>query len=313
METAQPQGGRNLGWGSRMRSRRVALVAVVAVAGVFAASGGEAGAERQVRRADADSSGATPQANAQLTRIRDGQGAVGGGGARKSSLRCERYAAYGGGLPGHLGARGGLRDADKNGGLQEGDLYVLVCYDAAGNEVVNELRRYDPSAPAAPPVDPKVLAQEAKQDLALPLPGVQTSPPPEHDQLVNLPSWLWVEDWSPRSATASVPGVSSTVTATPTKVVWDMGNGDQVVCRGPGKPYDLSLKEHQQSSDCTYTYRASSAGQPGQRYQASATMTWSVSWTASGAPGGGDLGEASRTTTFSMRVAEGQALVSEAG
>jgi hypothetical protein len=293
-----------------MRSRRVALVAVVAVAGVFAASG-VAGAERQVRRADAGSSSGTPQANAQLTTIRDGQGGGGGGGgARKSSLRCERYDAMGGGVSRFPLNRTALGD---DGGLQRGDYYGLVCYDAAGNEVLNELRRYDPSAPAAPLVDPEVLAQEAKQDLALPLPGVQTSPPPERDQLVALPTWLWVENWGPQSATASVPGVSSTVTATPTRVVWDMGNGDQVVCRGPGKPYDLSLKEHQQSSDCTYTYRASSAGQPGQRFQASATMTWSVSWTATGAPGGGDLGEVSRTTTFSMRVAEGQALVSEAG
>jgi hypothetical protein len=293
-----------------MRSGRVALVAVVAVAGVFAASG-VAGGERQVRRADAGSSSGTPQANAQLTTIRDGQGSGGGGGgARKSSLRCERYDAMGGGVSRFPLNRTALGD---DGGLQRGDYYGLVCYDRNGREVLNELRRYEPSAPAAPLVDPEVLAQEAKQDLALPLPGVQTSPPPDRDQLVNLPTWLSVEDWSPRSATASVPGVSSTVTATPTRVVWDMGNGDQVVCRGPGKPYDLSLKEHQQSSDCTYTYRASSAGQPGQRYQASATMTWSVSWTASGVPGGGDLGEASRTTTFPMRVAEGQALVSEAG
>jgi hypothetical protein len=294
-----------------MRSRRVALVAVVAVTGVFAS--GVAGAERQVRKADAGSSSGTPQANAQLTTIRDGQGGGGGGGApRKSSLRCERYDSLGRGVPlvGSVVLNPTVFGQD---GLQPGDYYGLVCYDGSGREVLNELRRYDPSAPAAPLVDPEVLAQEAMQDLALPLPGVQTSPPPERDQLVNLPTWLGVEDWSPRSATASVPGVSSTVTATPTRVVWDMGNGDQVVCRGPGKPYDLSLKEHQQSSDCTYTYRASSAGQPGQRYQASATMTWSVSWTATGVPGGGDLGEVSRTTTFSMRVAEGQALVSEAG
>jgi hypothetical protein len=293
-----------------MRARPLAVATfVVAAASLVLGAPAEATTER--RRATGNTSGGTPQANAQLTTTRDGGGGGGGaGGASKSSLRCERYDAIGGGVSRMPLNRTALGD---DGGLRRGDYYGLVCYDRSGREVLNELRRYDPSAPAAPLVDPELLAQEAKQDLALPLPGVRTSPPSEQDQLVNLPTWLWVEDWSPRSATASVPGVSSTVTATPTRVVWDMGNGDQVVCRGPGKPYDLSLKEHQQSSDCTYTYRASSAGQPGQRFQASATMTWSVSWTASGAPGGGDLGEVSSTTTFSMRVAEGQALVSEAG
>jgi hypothetical protein len=302
-----------------VRTRPLA-VALSVLAATWLVLGGTAEAKIEHRKADGNTSGGTAQAHAGVLTLDDGQGASGGGGGgrgRPSSLTCKRYnAMWFHGTP--AGSYTPERAAEESrtplgGELKAGDPYGLICTDAAGNEVVNELRRYDPSGSAAPLVDPEVLAQEAKQDLALPLPGVQTSPPPERDQLVNLPTWLWVEDWSPRSATASVPGVSSTVTAAPRRVVWDMGNGDQVVCRGPGKPYDLSLKEHQQSSDCTYTYRASSAGQPGQRFQASATMTWSVSWTASGAPGGGDLGEVSRTTTFPMRVAEGQALVSEAG
>lgn len=301
-----------------MRNLTVAGVLLAA----FVMLSSAATADVTTREANADTSGGTPQANAGFITIDDDGG--GGEEGEKSrsgpSLTCKRYnSLWFGGMPQGLGeVDSRSKPAEESRAplgqeLKPGDRYGLVCTDANGQEVVNEIRQYDPANPDPGAIDPEVLAEEAKQNLPLPLPGVQTSPPPERDQLVNLPTWLAVENWGPQSATASVPGVSATVTATPTEVVWNMGNGEQVVCRGPGKLYDFSRTELQQTSDCTYTYPASSAGQPGLRYQASATMTWSVSWTASGAAGGGDLGEVSRTTTFPMRVAEGQALVSEAG
>ena len=103
--------------------------------------------------------------------------------------------------------------------------------------------------------------------------------------------------------------MSVTVTALPSSVTWDMGTGDRVVCRGPGRAYDPRRWEEEQATDCSYTYRRSSAGQPNQRFPVRATMTWRVSWTVSGIAGGGDLGEVSRSTSFGLRVAEGQALV----
>jgi len=39
-----------------------------------------------------------------------------------------------------------------------------------------------------------------------------------------------------------------------------------------------------------------------------ATVEWRVSWTASGAPGGGDLGISRRSSSTSVRVAEIQVL-----
>jgi hypothetical protein len=101
------------------------------------------------------------------------------------------------------------------------------------------------------------------------------------------------------------------VTATPRAVRWDMGTGDRVTCHGPGTPYDLSVPDDAQDTDCSYTYRRSSAGQPDQRYRVSARMRWRVRWTASGIAGGGDLGSVTRSTTLSLRVAEGQALVTD--
>ncbi len=194
----------------------------------------------------------------------------------------------------------------------EGAWYIERCFNTAGQEISwNVVFIPVGEAPGAQ-VDPLVLAQRALRQLPLSRPAVATSPPPGRDQLVNLATWLWVDDgWEPLSATASVPGVSVTVTAAPQSVSWDMGTGDVVVCEGPGTAYDPSRREEEQATDCSYTYRRSSAGQPGERYPVTATQTWSVSWSASGMAGGGDLGTASRSTDFSLRVAEGQALVTD--
>jgi hypothetical protein len=158
-------------------------------------------------------------------------------------------------------------------------------------------------------VDPVVLARQARRALPLDAPEVQTSPSPGADHVVGVPSWLWVGDaWAPLSATASLPGVSVSVTATPQSVTWDMGNGDRVVCRGPGVGFGPRRRDDEQSTDCSYTFRRSSLREPGQRYRVTATTTWRVSWSATGVAGGGALGVVSRSTTFGVRVAEAQAL-----
>ena len=195
-------------------------------------------------------------------------------------------------------------------------------YEPNGSEVVQPApgRWYTVTCDGGPPpggtgyvfvsnVDPAVLAEQARRALPLSPPVVGTSPSSDADQLVGVPTWLWVDDgWMPVTATASLPGVSVTVTATPESVVWEMGNGDRVVCRGRGTAYDPDRPDAGQSTDCAYTYRRSSASQPGQRYPVTATTTWRVSWTASGVAGGGSLGAVSRSTTFGLRVAEAHAL-----
>ena len=183
-----------------------------------------------------------------------------------------------------------------------GDWHVRRCTDSAGNEVQND-------AVWIGPVDPADLAAQARKELPLPLPQVRTSPEADGDQLVGVPTWLWVEGgWAPASATAAVPGVSVTVTAVPEAVTWEMGDGSTVVCSGPGTPYDESRPNSQQTTDCSHTFTRSSAGQPGDRYAVAATLAWRVSWTATGAAGGGALGMVTRTTRFNLRVAEAQAL-----
>ncbi len=242
--------------------------------------------------------------------VETGDGSAGGGGSRgrsrSSSLRCERYnSLWFNGVP--QGTRYGQSPEESRiplaSELKPGDQYGLICIDENGQEVVNEIRTYDPEEPGVA-IDPEVLAEQARGQLAVAPPTVELSPKADLNQIVQLRTWMWISNWEPDSVTASVPGVSATVTATPASVTWDMGNGDQVVCSGPGTPFDFSRPEDEQYTDCSYTYRHSSTSQPGGVYQVSATMTYDVSWSASGASGGGALPAVTETTTFPLRVLE---------
>lgn len=165
-------------------------------------------------------------------------------------------------------------------------------------------------APAAGPalVSPAQLAQVAVSRLRLPSPVLGTSP--SGDQVVRVPTWLWVDRsvWGPVSATAQVPGVSVTATAVPVSVTWSMGTGDSVTCQGPGTPYTPGASDAAASSpDCGYMYARSSAGQPRERFAVSVTVSWRVSWA-----GGGQSGTVEGLSTrarVDLRVREVQAVI----
>jgi hypothetical protein len=162
-----------------------------------------------------------------------------------------------------------------------------------------------------PVIDLAVLAQQAYRILPIPSPRLATNPPASRLQLVHVPTWLWVDQttWGTRTATVSVPGESVTATAIPTNVTWSMGDGRTVVCDGPSTPYDPHLSPTAQYSACTYTYERGSAGMSGDRYKVSATVTWLVSWTATGiASSGGQLPPLQRTSLITLAVGEAEAL-----
>jgi hypothetical protein len=161
-----------------------------------------------------------------------------------------------------------------------------------------------------PQVDPVALAREAANSLDLSTPLIRMNPSAERAQLVNLRTWLWVDPsaWLNHEATAAVPGVSATVTAVPVRVFWDMGDGGRVTCHGPGMPYRATQAVSTRGPSCGYTYRRSSAQEPGDRFLVVATVTWRVSWTASGVAGGGGLPALTRSTQMPVQVTEVQAL-----
>jgi hypothetical protein len=165
-------------------------------------------------------------------------------------------------------------------------------------------------APAAAPVlpNPAVLAQQAVSQLTLPGFQIDASPATSADQLVGLPTWLWLDQagWQATTATAAVPGESVTATATPTSVTWNFGDGTSLTCQGPGTPYSAGDSPQQPSPTCGHTYATTSANQPDAAFTVTATVSWSVAWA-----GGGQAGTVpglENTATTELRVADVQSL-----
>jgi hypothetical protein len=186
-----------------------------------------------------------------------------------------------------------------------GQTYFLVCIDGNGNVVFADFVVYNPVAP----IDPATLARQAWRQLPLVFPDARTSPDRSRSQYVGLPTWLWVDqsDWQPRSATASVPGLSATVTATPTRIEWELGDGRGVEVCDAGTPYDATKPAASQSTNCSHTFMDASSVSPDRVFHAMATMWWTVQWQATDGSSG-TLPDAFRSTTFDVRVDEIQAL-----
>ena len=163
--------------------------------------------------------------------------------------------------------------------------------------------------PGATPT-PVQLAQQAWSTLRLPVPDVRTAPPRGARGLVGLPEWLWVPrgQWRSMSKRASAGAVWAQVTATPKQLTIEPGAGLAAVsCGGPGAAYDPSRSASVQRTDCSYTYDRSSKSEPGAAYRVRVTVVWGGTWIGSGVASG-VLPDISRSTTFQLRVAEGQGL-----
>jgi hypothetical protein len=151
--------------------------------------------------------------------------------------------------------------------------------------------------------DAALLAREL---LPLPDPDIATSPPVGRPQLAGVATWYRIGDaWQTFSATATLEGVSATVTATPTTVVWEPGDGAAAfTCTGPGDVYDPN--DPRAVSDCAHTYTVATAD--GASVALTATITYEVAWTAT--DGSADtLDPVTRTATVALEVDEVQAVI----
>jgi hypothetical protein len=195
--------------------------------------------------------------------------------------------------------------------LVDDHVYYRWCENGDGEVVFQGWTRWTVAAVQVLAAD---LAYEASRELPLPYPHPAMSPAIGADQLVGLSTWLWLEpgSWATLDATASVPGLSATATATPTRVRWDMGDGTVVTCDGPGIAYDPTRDDDAQSTDCQHTYQHVSAGQPSGAYTATVAVDWAITWSATNGQGG-TLPGTSRATSFPVPVAERQAVVCYGG
>lgn len=187
-----------------------------------------------------------------------------------------------------------------------GGWYSFVCPGLGGTGGGTVWRAGAP--PGAPGVvTPESLARDARSRLVLP--DVTISVSPSGAQLVRLPTWLWIDPqlWHPQTASASVPGIAVTATATPTRVVWSTGDGASVTCTGPGTPWRTGSDPAAASPTCGHVFARSSATAPGGVFTVRATVTWSVTW--AGAGQGGALPALTTTAATTVRVNEVQTVV----
>jgi len=155
----------------------------------------------------------------------------------------------------------------KGGGGGGGKVAPIPCPGAVNCNAMG-------AGAAAPPqrIPTIDVAYSAQNQLQLPAPQVHTSP--EGKTFVQLRTGLWVDPggFGREEAPAVVPGQTVTAIATPKSVTWNMGEST-VTCQTAGSP---------KGTRCGYTYKRSSAGQPGGRYAIAVTVTWNVYWTCVG-------------------------------
>ena len=181
-------------------------------------------------------------------------------------------------------------------GHKNGALYWCTTPDDQDSMIV-----WLPSTPGLPPPDPRALAWRAiaSMDLRAVKIGIVPDDKPGRVGLVGLPTWLWVADrgpstWGPITRSASERGYTVSATARVERVVWAMGDGEVVVCRKPGIPYEKRFGERS-SPECGYRYTKQGL------YSVRAASYWVVSWR-----GMGQSGEIRFQLTANTRIAVGE-------
>ncbi|GAA2338563.1 ATP/GTP-binding protein [Streptomyces kunmingensis] len=179
--------------------------------------------------------------------------------------------------------------------------YERVCGNAVTHVGV-------PEGDAVPAVDPAVVAARAVDKMELLGPKV-ASPRAGAKYTVGVPLWMWVTPsattFGPNTATASAGGVAVTAKAAVSKIVWHMGDGETVTCKGPGTPFK-NTRNGIESPDCGHIYQQPSTQEPGTKYRLTATAYWDVTWQAST----GEEGQipTTRQTAVSFTVGELQSV-----
>lgn len=182
-----------------------------------------------------------------------------------SSPTC--FLGVGGGGNGGGGGTGG-----GGGGGGTGQIPTLDGVGQGG-------RGTQTAPPAAAPPATVDLAEEARTTATLPTPTAHTSP--SGKTYVRVNTRLWVDGFvTVKTEPITVGAQTVQAIATPKSVTWNLGE-TTLTCNEPGS---------KNTQECSYTYRRSSAKQQGGTYKITATITWGVTWTCTGAecdaPGG---------------------------
>src|SRR4051812_36157185 len=173
----------------------------------------------------------------------------------------------------------------------DGAMYAMVCprVDGSGLTTMLVFVPNGSAPPAGPPVDPRVLAEQAIASLVMRAPEIQMAPPPGSTSgLVGLPVWMWTERGEqllgPTRQSVSAGGVSVAAVGEVSRIVWDMGGGTTMVC-GAGTPYSPGAEG--ESPDCGHVYAEASSRHVsgGGPWPVTAASTWTVTWSGGGLSG----------------------------
>ncbi|WP_166793672.1 ATP/GTP-binding protein [Frankia sp. B2] len=192
-----------------------------------------------------------------------------------------------------------------------GSWYVYQCQTPGLRDALYRPPVWIADAPAGPAPAPAALAEQARNQLRLAGPAISMSP--VRDQLVQLPTWLWLDaaGWNQVAATAAAGGVAVTAVAKPVSVVWSLGDGGTVTCTGPGTPFPAGADPKSASPDCGYTYRHRSLDEPGGTFTVTATVRWDVTWAGAGQAGA--FPGLTTTSTVPVRVIDIPSLTTGGG
>lgn len=164
-----------------------------------------------------------------------------------------------------------------------------------------------------PVVDPEILAQYAYEVMDLVDPTLDWNPKigeVANASLVNLPTWLWVDDQASvgvRSVTATAGQVSATVTAETDGVsITSPAGTTQCSVDQARTAYSAGASE---DGACTLTFDRASWGY-GAGFPVEASTTWQAEWTSNQGEGGTLEARSTGETTY-VPVAESQTLVSD--
>lgn len=190
----------------------------------------------------------------------------------------------------------------------EGAYYDCFAPDGGGAGMV---WLDEPPAQAPPPPTPGEVARQAVARMNLAAIEIGIAPQPPAAAVVGVPVWLWVSDpdtttFGPTTASATVRGVTVTVTARVDQVRWGLGDGTTISC-GVGTPYSPAYGG-EPSPDCGHTFTRESGSEPGSAYTVTATTTWIVEWAGAGQTG--TITMDPLVSQMQIVVAEGQVLVS---
>lgn len=159
------------------------------------------------------------------------------------------------------------------------------------------------------------MAQVAISNMNLKPAGIGIVPENQPGKIgvVGAPTWMWVTNpgeatTGPMTRSATVRGVTVTAVASLGKIVWSMGDGSTVTCKGAdaaGTPY-YDAAGLNSSPTCGYRYTKPSDQQPGLAYTVTATSYWTINWQGGG--GAGVIPQVLNNTT-QIQVGELQAIV----